>query len=129
VPLNPVRAGLCRSPEGWPWSSYAATVGLRHSPWFLDAEPFLSVLGSRGAYVDWVRQGVDASMLDESGAPKPPSLASLLADGSDRSIVLASQQHGHTKDAIAEHLGLSRWQVNRRLARAAQLGPGPNCAG
>jgi len=28
VALNPTRAGLCRRPEDWPWSSYAATVGL-----------------------------------------------------------------------------------------------------
>jgi putative transposase len=36
VPLNPVRAGLCANPEDWPWSSYAATIGLRAAPAFLD---------------------------------------------------------------------------------------------
>ena len=25
---NPVEAGLCENPEDWPWSSYAATIGL-----------------------------------------------------------------------------------------------------
>ncbi len=25
IPLNPVRAGLCKRPEDWPWSSYRAT--------------------------------------------------------------------------------------------------------
>lgn len=38
VPLNPWRAGLCEQPEHWPWSSYASTLGLRKSPWFLDDE-------------------------------------------------------------------------------------------
>jgi putative transposase len=33
--LNPVRAGICRSPEQWPWSSYRATAGLEHPPSFL----------------------------------------------------------------------------------------------
>jgi REP element-mobilizing transposase RayT len=28
VDLNPVRAGACRRPEDWPWSSYRATAGL-----------------------------------------------------------------------------------------------------
>jgi putative transposase len=35
--LNPVRAGLCSGPAGWPWSSYAALAGLR------TAEPFLRI--------------------------------------------------------------------------------------
>lgn len=37
IDLNPVRAGLCAHPADWPWSGYAANVGLRppipgHSP-------------------------------------------------------------------------------------------------
>ena len=35
VALNPVRAGLCPTPEQWPWSSYAATLGLTPAPSFL----------------------------------------------------------------------------------------------
>ena len=34
VALNPVRAGLTQRPEEWPWSSYAATVGLTSQPTF-----------------------------------------------------------------------------------------------
>ena len=37
IPLNPVRAGLCKRPEDWPWSSCRATLG--YGP----REPFLSV--------------------------------------------------------------------------------------
>lgn len=33
---NPVRAGICGSPEEWPWSSFAATVGLVPAPELLD---------------------------------------------------------------------------------------------
>jgi REP element-mobilizing transposase RayT len=35
---NPVRAGICGSPEHWPWSSFAATVGLVSAPELLDVE-------------------------------------------------------------------------------------------
>ena len=40
IPLNPVRAGLVRRPEEWPWSGYRATIGLEHpqafhQPWEL----------------------------------------------------------------------------------------------
>lgn len=37
LPLNPVRSELCRLPEDWPWSSFAATIGLRREPAFLDS--------------------------------------------------------------------------------------------
>jgi putative transposase len=36
VASNPVEAGLCESPVDWPWSSYAATVGLAELPSFVD---------------------------------------------------------------------------------------------
>jgi putative transposase len=35
VALNPVRVGWTSAPEHWPWSSYAATVGLVKAPSFL----------------------------------------------------------------------------------------------
>ena len=36
VVRNPVRAGLCASPQDWPWSSYAGTIGLREQFSFVD---------------------------------------------------------------------------------------------
>ena len=35
VALNPVLAGICKSPALWPWSSYRATAGLDRPPSFL----------------------------------------------------------------------------------------------
>lgn len=35
IARNPVEAGLCRSPEEWPWSSHPAALGLRRAPSFL----------------------------------------------------------------------------------------------
>jgi putative transposase len=33
IPLNPVRANLCRTPAEWPWSSYLATTGRASNGW------------------------------------------------------------------------------------------------
>jgi REP element-mobilizing transposase RayT len=121
LPLNPVNAGLCSSPEDWPWSSYAATAGLDTAPAFLDTATLLGMLGSPEAYAAWVADGVLATGLDERGVPRPPprpTLASLLVDPSERAIATAHFRHGYSKAAIARHLGISRCQVRNRLAPA-----------
>jgi hypothetical protein len=121
VPLNPVRAELCASPDEWQWSSYAATAGARPQPWFLDPGAFIDRLGSRDAYAAWVNEGVLSTFLDENGTPRPPprpALATLLADTSERAIASAHFRHGYTKAAIAQHLGVSRAQIRRRLKPA-----------
>lgn len=46
VPLNPVRSKLSRKPEEWFWSSYAATIGLRPAPAFLDISWVLELFGN-----------------------------------------------------------------------------------
>jgi REP element-mobilizing transposase RayT len=62
VALNPVRAGLCRTPEQWPWSSYAATLGLIPAPSFLTVGDVLAWFGGgeRGAvrYAQFVGEGM-----------------------------------------------------------------------
>ena len=45
IPLNPVRAGACLHPLDWPWSSYAAAIGLEpHDAW-LDPRAILDPFG------------------------------------------------------------------------------------
>lgn len=46
VVLNPVRAGLCPDPAGWPWSSYAGTIGGRGDP-LLDGSGILGMFADR----------------------------------------------------------------------------------
>jgi len=46
IALNPVRAGLCARPEEWPWSSYAARMGLAPPPPWLAIAPLFADLGS-----------------------------------------------------------------------------------
>jgi REP element-mobilizing transposase RayT len=120
LPLNPVRAGLCRLPSDWAWSSYAATAGYQPPPRFLDTSAFLGLLGSVARYKAWVGQGVDSAILDDAGVPVPPprpSLASLLEEDNDRSIATAHFRYGYTQAGIARHLGVDRAQISRRLAR------------
>lgn len=42
IARNPVRAKLVSAPEEWEWSSYAATIGLRQAPGFLNVTSTLS---------------------------------------------------------------------------------------
>jgi REP element-mobilizing transposase RayT len=58
VARNPVAAGLCERPEGYPWSSYESTLGAEVPDW-LDSGRLLSFFGSdpdaaRRAYADMV---------------------------------------------------------------------------
>jgi REP-associated tyrosine transposase len=67
VPLNPVRSKLCALPEEWPWSSYAATIGLREAPVFLDVSWILERFGgdlstARRTFRDFV----DAARVSET---------------------------------------------------------------
>ena len=45
VVMNPVRAGLVKHPEEWPWSSYRATAGFSLVPAFLAARSTLRLFG------------------------------------------------------------------------------------
>jgi REP element-mobilizing transposase RayT len=65
VVLNPVRAGLCRKPADWPWSSYRATAGAANAG-FLALERLLPFFGAdedraRRRYCTYVREGIGAA--------------------------------------------------------------------
>jgi putative transposase len=47
IVLNPVRAGLCKNPEDWPWSNYRAALDLDFPPDFLALAELLALFGSR----------------------------------------------------------------------------------
>ena len=77
VVLNPVRAGLCRRPGYWRWSSYRATAGYVPSPAFLAADWVLSQFSGKARraalrYVEFVADGVgDAADLARSRGLAP----------------------------------------------------------
>ncbi|HET8797408.1 MAG TPA: transposase [Thermoanaerobaculia bacterium] len=49
IALNPVRAGLVKRPENWPWSSYAVRAGLVEAPEWLTIAPLASLFGDDAA--------------------------------------------------------------------------------
>ena len=63
IAANPVEAGLCPSPEDWPWSSHAAVAGVLAEPAWL-YERFESWGGDpRERYLDAVAgRGVAAGV-------------------------------------------------------------------
>jgi putative transposase len=63
LPLNPVRAGICRHPSLWRWSSHRAYAGTTRAPRYLTTSRILSLFGddpsiARKAYVRFVLDGI-----------------------------------------------------------------------
>jgi REP-associated tyrosine transposase len=56
IPLNPVRARLCRTAGDWRWSSYRATIGRKETSW-LNAAWLLDQFGreSAAAAIEYAR--------------------------------------------------------------------------
>jgi putative transposase len=46
IALNPVRAGLCREPADWRWSSYPSAIGWAATPPFLDLARVLDLFAT-----------------------------------------------------------------------------------
>jgi putative transposase len=85
---NPVRAGLCSTPEEWPWSSHRATAGLRRQPPYLTVDEVHSWFGitSREAaqtYREFVAAGVDEPH-------EPPTLEQAIGTGTITEIAVAN---------------------------------------
>jgi REP element-mobilizing transposase RayT len=68
VVLNPVRAGICRRPQDWPWSSYSAAAGLGARPAWLETTWLLAQFAgdeerAKVLYRDFVSEGMSRSDL------------------------------------------------------------------
>lgn len=135
VEMNPVRAGLVRAPEDWPWSSHRALMGWAEAPRWLDTERVLRL----GTAVDdprdlgalrarWAR-GFDIEPAGNASTMPAPvgqdalastrSVQEWLALGPTREAAMrrARFEGGFTLARIAEATGLSVSQVSR-LTRA-----------
>ena len=122
IPLNPVRAGICRSPEDWPWSSYTATAGLRPAPCVPRRRRRSStMLGSAEALRRVGRRRRRERRTSMSTARRGGRRSqTLLLDDSDRGSIAAHFAHGYniTRDRRAP-----RREPRRRSAGAWPLAP------
>lgn len=78
IVLNPVRAGLVREPDAWPWSSYPCTMGHSLSPEWLATTEILALFGrtprrARLAYSRFVSEGIESA--DPSARAARPGVA------------------------------------------------------
>ena len=102
VALNPFHQALCATPDDWPWSSYAATAGLRERPRYLDPHAGCLRFSARvrrtppSSPPASIRATPDWSMA-RRGRRRAPPLEVLLRDDSDRAIALAHFRHGYSK--------------------------------
>ena len=121
IPLNPVKAGLCRRPEDWEWSSYRSTLGLCVPPRFLTIDWLLSKFGddpdvARERYREWVDDGI-ATLRREAPRPSLGDIFGPIRPVSGDAIRRA-RVAGYSFQQIADHLGMSpttvwRWAVTR----------------
>ncbi len=63
VVLNPVRAGMVKDTEDWPWSSYQSMIGKSAKPGWLETDWLLACFGKQrkraiAKYIDFVRAGI-----------------------------------------------------------------------
>lgn len=63
IALNPVRAGICRRPVDWPWSSYAEAVGARSPRAFVASDSLLRLFAddaelARARFQTFVEDGL-----------------------------------------------------------------------
>jgi putative transposase len=123
---NPVRAGLCSTPEGWPWSSHRATAGLRPRPPFLTVGVVHSWFGvASHEAARMYRAFVDAGVDEPSDRP---SLEQAIGRGTITEIATANQTYGYPLREIAAAVGCSAATLSRRL-RAETLVPGTGVSG
>jgi hypothetical protein len=121
IPLNPVRAGLCKRPEDWAWSSCRATLGSGPRERFLSVRPTLDRFSSdrdvaRALLREWIEEG-----LREVRWSKVEPLISLLRPGQPVTgdTLRAARSNGYSLAEIANHIGVSKSTAWRRVVASA----------
>jgi putative transposase len=133
IVLNPVRAGMVKGPQDWPWSSFRAVIGLAESPAWLHNDWLLSAFGNSKAdaierYIQFVSDGMHHASIwkdlkqqiylgDDQFIER---VQSLIDPNQDLSEIPAAQSRPRPK-SIHEYLSLEK-DRNRAIARAYQSG-------
>jgi putative transposase len=120
IPLNPVRAGLCKRPEDWTWSSCRATLGYGFREPFLSVRPTLDRFSAdpdeaRVLLREWVENG-----RHEIRSSHPAPLTGILRPGKPvhPEALRAARLNGYTYAQIATHLGVSEMTAWRKVVAA-----------
>ncbi len=120
IPLNPVRAGLCKRPEDWPWSSCRATLGYGPRERFLSVRPTLDRFASdpdvaRTLLREWIDDG-----RREIRSSRTKPLIQILRPGQPvtRDALHAARSNGYSLAEIARHLGVSKTTAWRQTVTA-----------
>ncbi len=61
IVLNPVRAGMEKTPEAYAWSSYRSTMGLMTSPAWLASQALIKHFGNSPGYAKFVTDGINCT--------------------------------------------------------------------
>jgi putative transposase len=127
VAYNPVKAGLCSSPEAWPWSSHRALSNMQIRS-LARADRVASLLTPFGGNrerryarlfeLDGPLQGVPPA---SSPWDMRPSLEQILDHGDLEVAVRTARGHGYRLSEIAEHLGMHRTTLWRRMQRTGYV--------
>ena len=127
VHLNPVRAGLCRTPERWRWSSYRAIAGFVAAPAFLRTAETLRLFGrdpgdARSAFSEFVADGMECPQRARAAENERPDMRHLLRTLGLEGARLAVETHGYLRRDVAAAMGVHPRTLNRQLAAWATLG-------
>jgi len=130
VHLNPVRAGLCRLPDGWRWSSYRAIAGLEPPLGGLAPEETLGLFGrdpevARGAFARFVVAGIAIPPPARPADAGRPGLLDLVRTLGLEGARLAVEMYGYTREDVASALGVHPRTLRRHLQALSGSGPGP----
>lgn len=124
IDLNPVRAGLCRHPEDWPWGGYGAIAGKAEPLAFHAPDEALELSddghtrgeAKRFEYARAVRERLATTR--RSGPTSRPLLPEIIVRGDVDSLREAHETWWYSTRAIATYLGVSVATVHRWLAHA-----------
>lgn len=65
IALNPVRAGLCKEPDQWPWCSYAALVGRAEASTFLRLDLIHELFDGPNGFATFTQPGINLVAEDQ----------------------------------------------------------------
>jgi len=127
VAHNPVKAGLCETPEGWPWSSHVALASMRVHP-CARADRVASLLSSVDH--DPARRYLrlfepDGPLKDLPPDVNPwelrPPLAEIFTQADLEGAVRTARSQGYRIAEIADHLAIHRTTLWRRMQRTGSV--------